>query len=94
MNQWQEAYCKMHHNGKMPRSKSEKESVELLGQIKSVVIVEFPERTGINGVIPAHTEEYIVTENECNIPEGIISIDVLVSNLKLWLSRGQKIQTR
>ena len=94
MNKWQEYYCNKHYNGGVPKTKTGKESVELLGKVKSVVMVDFPERKVGEETIEAHTEEYIVTEEDCNIPNGTISVDVLVSNLRLWLARGQKITTK
>ena len=84
MNRWQEVYCNEYHNGKMPRTKQGKADVELLGKVKSQVRVEFPDRT----------ETLIVTENDCDIPNGKISVSVLISNLNLWLSRGYKISTK
>ena len=90
MNKWQQVYCDTYYKGKMPRSKQGKADVELLGKIKSQVRVEFPEFNNE----PARTETYIVTENECDIPNKKISVSVLVSNLNLWLSRGYKISTK
>lgn len=94
MNNWQKVYCDTYHNGKTPRSKTGKQDMELLGKIKSQVIVEFPDFTGANGFVPAHTDTYIVTEDDCDIPNGKISVSVLVSNVKLWLSRGYKVSTK
>ena len=94
MNRWQKVYCDTYHNGKTPRTKQGKADVELLGKIKSQVTVEFPDFNGANGFKPAHTETYTVTENECNMPNGKISVSVLISNLNLWLSRGYKISTK
>lgn len=91
MNKWQKVYCDIYHNGKTPRSKSGKEDLALLEDIKEKVIVTFPERQSVNGIIPEHTETLIVTETDCNIPEGRISVSVLVSNLKLWKARGHKV---
>ena len=84
MNKWQKKYCDEYYNGKMPRSKQGKADMELLGQIKETVTVEFANRT----------ETFTVTEDDCDIPNGKISVPVLVSNLNLWLSRGQKITTK
>lgn len=94
MNKWQQIYCDIYYNGKMPRTKAGKESVELLGKVKSQITVEFPDFNGANGFKPAHKETYIITANECNMPEGKISVSVLASNLSLWLSRGYKITTQ
>lgn len=84
MNKWQKKYCDEYYNGKMPRSKQGKADMELLGQIKETVTVEFANRT----------ETFVVTEDDCDIPNGKISVPVLVSNLNLWLFRGQKITTK
>ena len=93
MNKWQEKYCNEYYNGKKPRSKQGKLELELLGQVKEKIIVEFPEFNGVNGYIPAHTEKYEVTEDYCNLPEGKISVPILASNLSLWTSRGYIIKT-
>ena len=61
MNNWQKVYCDMYHNGKAPHSKAGKQDMELLGKVKSKIIVEFPDFTGANGFVPAHTDTYIVT---------------------------------
>lgn len=94
MNKWQKTYCDIHYKGKMPRTKQGKADVELLGKIKSQVIVEFPDFNGANGFKPAHTEIFTVTENDCDIPNGKISVDILISNLNLWISRNYKIYTK
>lgn len=91
MNRWQQVYCDTYYDGKMPRSKNGKADIELLGKIKNSVTVEFPE---VPGVKPARTETYVITENDCDIPHGKISVTVLISNLNLWLSKGQKIITK
>lgn len=93
MNQWQKVYCEEYYKGKMPRSKQGKNDLELLGQMKSNVTIEFPDFHGANGFKPAHTETYTITEYDCNMPNGIISVSVLISNLNLWLSRGYKVST-
>jgi hypothetical protein len=77
----------------MPRSKQGKVDLELLGKIKSKVIVYFPDFNGINGFQPAHEETYVVTEDKCDMSNGLISVSVLISNLKLWILRGYKIKT-
>ena len=94
MNNWQQVYCETYYNGKTPRSKQGKADFELLGKVKSTITVEFPDFNGINGLIPAHSETYIITKDNCDMPNGIISVDVLISNLNLWLSRGYKITTK
>ena len=94
MNNWQRVYCDTYYNGKMPRTAQGKADVALLGKIKSEVVVAFPDFEGVNGFRPAHTETYTVTEKECDIPNGKISVSVLISNLNLWLSRGYKVTTK
>ncbi len=84
MNKWQKVYCEEYFDGKMPRSKQGKVDMELLSSIKNEVIIYMPNGDKI----------YTVTENECDIPNGKISVDVLVSNMKLWMSRKIKITTR
>lgn len=93
MNKWQEVYVNTYYDGKKPRTKIGKEQFELLGLMKSKVIVHFPDFNGANGFIPAHTEEYIITEDDCDMPNGKISVSVLSGNLTLWKSRGYKIET-
>jgi len=90
MNKWQTAYCNEYYNGKMPRSKEGKRKLELLEQVKETVTVEYPE---INGT-PAHTETYQVTEDDCDMPNGKISVSVLLSNLTYWSFRGFKVTTQ
>ena len=94
MNKWQKKYCDEYYDGKKPRTKSGKEEFELLGKVKEYVIVEFPGFNDTNGFKPAHTEEYKVTLDDCNIPNGKISVCVLASNLSLWISRGYNIRTK
>lgn len=84
MNKWQKKYCDKHYGGNLPRSKQGKEQLELLGAIKDTVTVEFPNRT----------ETYIVTEDDCDIPNGKISVSVLASNLVHWKLRGFKVTTK
>ena len=90
MNRWQEVYCKELYGGKMPRSKRGKLEFELLGSIEDLVVVDFPERNGK----PPHTETYEVTETDCDMPNGKVSVEVLASNLALWVSRGWKVTTK
>lgn len=85
MNKWQTAYCNEYYDGKKPRTKTGKEKLELLGQVKETVTVEFPD---------GRTETYTVTENDCDMPNGKISVSVLASNLVLWTERGYKITTK
>jgi len=81
LNRWQKFYCQEYHNSKLPKTKAGKEALELLSKVDKTITVEFPD----------HTDTLKVTERTCNIPEGIISVPVLVSNLRLWTSRGLNI---
>lgn len=83
MNKWQKIYCETYYNGKLPRTNKGKAEYEMLGLIKDAVIVHFPDGP----------QTLRVTEDDCNIPEGRISVRVLASNLTLWQDRGYKIQT-
>ena len=94
MNRWQKVYCDNYYKGNFPHTKEGIYDMKLLSGIKSKVAVEYPDFNGINGFIPAHTEILTITENDCDIPNGKISVTVLVSNLKLWMSRGCKIYTK
>ena len=94
LNQWQRVYCKTYFNGNLPNNKTGKHWFQVLGKIKSQVIVDKPDFNGINGFVPAHTETYVVTENECDMPNGKFSVSVLAGNLDLWTSRGYKITTK
>lgn len=94
LNKWQKVYCDTYYKGNFPQTKEGIYDMELLSGIKNKVAVEYPDFDGINGFVPAHTEILAVTENECDIPNGKISVAVLVSNLKLWMSRGYKIYTQ
>ena len=92
MNEYQKKYLDIYYDGKQPRSKVGKEELALLGNLRSDKIrVHFPEFNGINGLIPAHSEEYRITD-ECNMPEGKINVETLASNLRLWTFRGHKIE--
>lgn len=85
MNKWQKKYVDTYYKGKIPRTKEGCLTYDLLGKIRSEITVEFQ-----NG----QTETYKVDLEECNIPEGIISVEVLASNLLLWKKRRLKMATR
>lgn len=85
MNNWQKVYCDTYFNGKKPRTNQGKHDVELLGMVKSEVSVEFADGS---------KKIFVVTADDCDMPNGKISVRVLVSNLNLWLSRGYKVGTR
>ena len=94
MNKWQIVYCNTYYKGKFPNTKEGIYDLGLLSGIKNRVAVEHHDFHGINGFIPAHTDILTVTEDDCDIPNGKISVTVLVRNLKLWMSRGYKIYTQ
>ena len=94
MNKWQKVYCDTYYKGSFPQTKEGIYDMGLLSGIKNRVAVEHPDFNGIHGFVPAHTEILTVTENECDIPNGKISVTVLVGNLRLWMSRGYKIYTQ
>ena len=90
MNKWQKKYCDEYYKGKEPKTQSGKQEFNLLGQIREVVVVKFPESNGK----PARTEKYTVTEDDCDIPNGKISVFVLASNVRLWLAKGYEVTTK
>ena len=94
MNKWQQYYINKYHNGKMPRSKKGKIDMALLGKIKNQVIVAFPDNYGPDGFIAAHTETFLVTEKDCNIPGGTISVTALLNNIPHWIALECKITTK
>ena len=88
MNKHQMKYLDIYYDGKKPRDKAGKEELALLGNLRGDrVRVHFPDFPGK----PAHAEEYFISE-ECNVPEGKINVEVLSGNLRLWTSRGYKIE--
>ena len=91
LNKWQKHYIDTIYNGRAPRSKAGKRELELLGKVKETVTVHFPDFNGIHGLEPAHTETYRVELDKCNMPKGIIRVDVLAGNLALWTERGYAI---
>lgn len=94
MNRWQQYLIDHEYGGRMPRSKDGKLRVSLLEHVEDEVIVDFPDLEGLHGPIPAHRERFVVTEDECDMPHGKISVRVLASNLKLWFERGYNVLTK
>ena len=84
MNKWQKIYCDTYYNGKKPRTKRGKQKFELLGQTLNEVTVEFPD---------GESKTYKITEFENDMPNGLISVCTLGSNLRYWLFRGFKVTT-
>lgn len=93
MNQWQQVFCDTYYGGKQPKTKDGKRKLDLLGKVKTKITVEFPDFDGVRGFTPAHNETYTVTADDCNMPEGKISVSALASNLPFWLDRGYKVTT-
>ena len=91
-NRWQEYYRNTLYEGKVPRSNAGKEEYGLLGNVGESVTVHFPDFNGANGFKPGHTDTYVVTLDNCNIPAGLISVQVLAANLRLWAERGYMIE--
>ena len=93
MNEWQKHYVNELYDGKKPRSKRGKLELELLGKVREKITVHFPEfHSPVKSQnSPAHNETYVVTFDECNMPEGKISVLALASNLSLWTERGYGI---
>lgn len=92
-NKWQEYYADILYGGKMPSTKQGKEEYEFLGKVKDSVTVHFPEFHSpiLSQCHPAEIRTFKVSFDECNIPNGIISVLVLVSNLTFWTERGYQI---
>jgi hypothetical protein len=68
LNEYQRHYVKEFCGGRRPRSATRKRDMELLGKVKDKVIIHFPD----------HNETYRVTLNDCDIPNGIISVEALL----------------
>lgn len=92
LNKWQKHYINTLYEGKMPRSKCGKRQLELLGYVNESITVHFPDFNGIHGLVPAHEETYRVELDDCNMPEGVISVEALSGNLELWTDRGYAIE--
>ena len=91
LNKWQKHYIDTLYEGKMPRDKIGKSQLELLKNVKETVTVHFPDFNGFHGFEPAHTETFRVELDECNMPKGIINVEVLSGNLMFWTFRGYAI---
>ena len=82
MNRFQEIYINLDCNGEVPDSQKEKTIYDVLGNIKENIIVHFPTKN----------ETYQVTENDCDMPNGKISVRVLSRNIPLWTIREYEIE--
>lgn len=85
MNKWQRKYIDTFYKGKIPRTKEGRYEYELLGKMKSEITVEFQD---------GKIETYRIDLEECNMPKGIINVEVLAGNLALWARRRLKMWTR
>lgn len=86
MNEYQKIYCELYFDNKKPKTKSGKIIFNVLGQLENYITV----------YLPSGPKDFKITTNdiENNMPNGIISVRILSSNLELWLSRGYKMTTK
>ena len=86
MNKWQKHFIGTYYNGKKPRDVMGKLKFNLLGEVRDEVTVYYPDES----------ETFVVTleDADCDMPSGIISVNVLASNLYLWASRGYRIESK
>ena len=82
-----------YYNGKAPTDKRGKKQMELLSGINNTVTVNFPKMEGVNGTKPAHAVTYTVSENRCDMKNGIISAVVLSWQMLTWDKNGYLIET-
>lgn len=85
MNKWQKHFIDTYYNGKKPRDAQGRFKFNALGEVKDSVTVYYPDET--------ETFSVVLEDKDCNMPNGIISANVLASNLYLWASRGYRIET-
>lgn len=93
MNKWQKVYCDTYYDGKEPETKRGKRDMELLAKIKNKVIVTFPKIDKFPRFEVDHIDTFIVTENDCDMSNGKISVMGLVENLEFWDSRFCIVET-
>lgn len=94
INKWQMYYVDSLCDGKRPSTPQELMDYTRLGNIEEKVIVHFPK---FDSPIksqnkPAHTETFEVTFDRNDMPNGIINVETLLSNLNLWVGRGYKVE--
>ena len=82
-NKWQKHYRENIYDGRLPQWGVGREEYDLLGDIGDTVTVCFP----------AGEDTFRVTFEDCDIPNGVISVQVLSSNLRLWSERGHEIRS-
>ena len=93
INVWQKVFRDELFGGKKPKGREGIYKDALLAKVGKTVMVEMPDFNSFSGFVPAHTETYMVTKDECDMDHGLISVMVLVSNLALWLDRGLTVKT-
>lgn len=94
LNKWQKFYVETYCGGKLPKRNAEVMDLLILDEVKDSVTVHFPEFKSpiASQCHPAEVRTFTVTFTENNMPEGRISVLCLLSNLKLWESRGYEIE--
>lgn len=84
MNKWQKHFINTYYSGRQPKDAQGKLQFALLGDIKDSVTVHYRDET--------ETFRIVLEDRDCDMPHGIISVNVLASNLYLWASRGYRIE--
>lgn len=89
MNRWQVYYRDqiMKDFGRL--NEVEREELELLGQLGDAVRVRIPAVVGH----PEEVRTFVITYDENDYFHGKLSVFALVSNLRLWISRGGSVWT-
>ena len=82
-----------YYNGKEPSDKRGLKQMELLSGIGNTVTIHFPKMEGVNGDKPAHDVTYLVTEDRCDMRNGIISATVLSWQILTWERNGYMIES-
>ena len=91
MNKWQKVYCDIYYDGKEPKTKRGEKRHGT--SCKNKVIVTFPKIDKFPRFEVDHINTFIVTENDCDMPNGKISVIGLVENLEFWDSRFCIVKT-
>ena len=89
MNKWQELFLNQYYKGEMPRDKRGLRQYELLENVGDTISVKFP----ANDSKSSRTVTYRVTENKCDMPNGVISAVVLSWQILFWARKGYKIES-
>lgn len=80
-NKWQKYYRETLCGGTFSAGGTAELEYTLLGKVGEKLTVHFPDGE----------KTFKVTFDDCNIPNGIISVRILASNLRLWIRREHKI---